>query len=202
VIEQKRGEETLVVVAADFLRAADLKQGFDPQPERILEAIFAPGVATFLKRSLAESDPRFKQLVCYVVLRAGGSIFHYCRSAKAGETRLAGRRSLGVGGHLNAEDAGDRVGRQWLDRAIQRELSEEVELGAVTRLDFLGIINDDASDVGKVHVGVVAVAELETTTVRLRDSTLVDGRFDRPDVLAERAAEFETWSQLCLPAVH
>ena len=199
--ERRPGDERLVVVAAQFLRAVDLKQGFDPYPDRVLDAVFAPGVATFLARSLAETDPHYKQLVCYVILRAGRSVFHYRRSERAGETRLAGRRSLGVGGHLNAEDAGDRVGRQWLDRAIQRELMEEVEAGAVTRVDILGIINDDASEVGKVHVGIVAVAELESTAVHLRDSTLADGRFDLPQNLVSRSSEFETWSQLCLPAV-
>ncbi|HLH73179.1 MAG TPA: phosphoesterase [Chloroflexota bacterium] len=200
----RRGDEKLVVIAADFLRAIDLKQGFDPNAERVLEAVFTPGVASFLARSLAENDPRYKQIICYVILRAGRSIFHYQRSSRAGESRLAGLRSLGVGGHLNADDAKDQVGRQWLDRAIQRELQEEVELTEAAqeiRIRYVGIINDDTSEVGQVHVGIVAVADLIAPAVRLSDTTLHDGRFNLPEDLIKRSTEFETWSQLCLPAL-
>ncbi len=198
---ERQVDERLIVVPVHHLRAANLAQGFDPMPEPILTAIFAPRVARVMPRSVAEADPRFKQIVCYVILRSRGLIFHYLRSAGAGERRLAGRRSLGVGGHLNADDANGALDQQGLQRAIQRELNEEVALGDVPSIRYLGIINDDSTEVGRVHLGLVALADLPRPDARLRDATLLDGRFDPPEELAVQAAAFETWSQLCLPAL-
>jgi predicted NUDIX family phosphoesterase len=194
-------DEPLIVVPVRHLRAANLAQGFDPSPEPILATVLKPNVARVMPRSVAEADPRFKQIVCYVIVRSQGLVFHYLRSAGAGERRLAGRRSLGLGGHLNADDADGALDHQGLQRAIQRELDEEVALGDVPSIRYLGIINDDSTEVGRVHVGLVALADLPRPDVRLRDTTLQDGRFDRPEDLAVRAAAFETWSQLCLPAL-
>jgi predicted NUDIX family phosphoesterase len=194
-------DELLIVLPVDELNAANLAQGFDPDPDHILAAAFKPNVARVMPRSAAEADPRFKQLVCYVVLRRGNLIFHYQRSSMAGERRLAGRRSLGIGGHLNAADVGDCLDSQSLRRGIRRELDEEVTVDEEPSVRYLGIINDDSTEVGRVHVGLVALADLSAATVRLRDATLLDGRFDRPEALVSHASEFETWSQLCLPSL-
>lgn len=196
-----RGDEPLIVVPADCLRAANLAQGFDPSPDPILAAAFKPNAARVMPRSAAEADPRFKQIVCYVVLRSGVRFFHYRRSSAVGERRLAGLRSLGVGGHLNAGDVGDAGDPNGLRRAIRRELDEEVVGADAPTIRFLGIINDDSTEVGRVHIGLVALAELAEPVVHLRDSTLVDGRFDPVGRLVEQAGVFETWSQLCLPAL-
>lgn len=195
------GDERLIVVPVDALRAAGLAQGFDPSPDSILAAAFQPGIARVMPRSAAEADPRFKQLVCYVILRHGGQVFHYRRSAGVGERRLAGLRSLGVGGHLNAGDAGSRIDLASTGRAIRRELDEEVCLTEEPSVRYLGVINDDSQPVGRVHLGIVALAELCEPRVHLRDSALTDGRFDPPEALGDRAESFETWSQLCLPTL-
>ncbi len=194
-------DERVIVVPVRDLVEANLSQGFDSSPNRILAAAFRPCVARAIPRSVAEADPRFKQFICYVILRSRGLIFHYRRSAGVGERRLAGLRSLGVGGHLNADDVDGVLDERGLRRAIQRELAEEVVLGVEPPIRYLGIINDDSTEVGRVHVGLVALAELSEPDVRLRDSTLLDGRFDRPRDIVEQAARFETWSQLCLPAL-
>jgi len=127
-------DEPLIVVPVRHLRAANLAQGFDPSPEPILATVLKPNVARVMPRSVAEADPRFKQIVCYVIVRSQGLVFHYLRSAGAGERRLAGRRSLGLGGHLNADDADGALDHQGLQRAIQRELDEEVALARDTQL--------------------------------------------------------------------
>lgn len=194
-------DELLIVVPVEALHAARLVQGFDPSPQRILDAACKPGVARVMPRLVAETDPRFKQIVCYVVLRSGGSVFNYRRSAKAGERRLAGLRSIGVGGHLNVGDVGDQIGLDGLRRGISRELAEEVTLAEEPPIRYLGIINDDTTDVGRVHIGLIALAELAEPRVSLRDPTLLDGRFDRPETLVARSSSFEGWSQLCLPAL-
>lgn len=191
--------ELLLVVPARLVRAAGVAQGFDPSPDPILAAVSTPRATRVMPRSEAEADPHFKQLVCYVILRSEGTVFHYRRSAAVGEPRLAGLRSLGVGGHVNATDG--TVGAEGLDRAIRRELAEEVVLTETPTLRYLGVINDDSTEVGRVHLGLVALAELRRPLVRLRDPTLVDGRFDAPARLLDQASAFEGWSRLCLPAL-
>lgn len=195
------GDEPLIVVPVEQLRAAKLGQGFDPSPDPILAAVLRPGVARVMPRSMAEKDPRFKQVVAYVALRHEDRIFHYRRSGAVGERRLAGLRSLGVGGHLNSDDVHGSLDRSSLHRAIRRELSEEVTLTEEPSIRLFGVINDDSTDVGKVHVGLVAVADLRLPDASLRDPTLVDGRFDVARLLLEQSVSFETWSRLCLPAL-
>ncbi len=194
-------DEALVVVPTRVLRDAGLKDGFDPSADRILAAAFSPGTAQTLPRSLAELDERYKQLVCYVILLYGCTVFSYQRSALAGEKRLAGRRSLGLGGHLNAADGSQVDGRTGLDRAVRRELAEEVKLATDPDVQIVGVINDDSNQVGRVHLGLVIVARLTSPEVKLRDPTLADGRFDALDDLVARQEEFETWSRLCMPGL-
>ncbi|MGH2457496.1 MAG: phosphoesterase [Chloroflexota bacterium] len=195
------GDELLIVVPVEPLRAAKLGQGFDPSPEPILAAALQPGVARVMPRALAERDPRFKQIVAYVILRHRGRIFHYRRSSAVGERRLAGLRSLGVGGHLNQGDVQDSLDLASLRRAIHRELGEELVLAEQPAIHWFGMINDDSTEVGKVHVGLVAVADLRGSDARLRDPTLVDGRFDLVPRIVAQADDFESWSRLCLPAL-
>ncbi|MCL4498661.1 MAG: phosphoesterase [Chloroflexi bacterium] len=197
-------DEQIVAVPTEHLRQARLRQGFDTDVETIVVAALESGKARILPRRLAEVDPRFKQLICYVILRHGERVFHYLRSAQVGEGRLAGLRSVGLGGHLSVADAGadlDSVGREWLERAIQRELSEEAAVAEPPVVTYVGIINDDSTEVGRVHVGIVAQAHLAAPHVMLRDSSLSDGRFDTPESLRSQLDQFETWSQLCLRAL-
>jgi predicted NUDIX family phosphoesterase len=194
-------DEELVVVPVDALQAAGLTNGFDHNPERILAAAFAPGVARPLRRGLAEVDERYKQVICYVVLLYGHTVFHYRRSSQVGESRLAGLRSLGIGGHVNVFDGIDGDARSGLRRAIRRELSEEVTLDHEPELTIVGIINDDSNPVGRVHLGLVAFGQSRNVNVELRDATLTDGRFDRIVDVESRGTEFESWSRLCFPAI-
>lgn len=193
-------EEKVLAVSADWVRSLALRPGFDPDPHRFLAAL-RPELVHRLPRSQAEKDPRYKQLICYVILTRGRAIFHYRRSARAGEPRLAGRRSVGLGGHLNTVDAGSQFGPRTLSRAVERELTEEIALAALPPIRYLGIIEENSSPVSRVHLGIVAIAEVGPETVELRDPTLTDGRFDPPGDLHARREEFEGWSQRCLPSL-
>lgn len=197
----ERGDEELIVVPTAALRELGPAPGFVPEIERFVRVAFQPGVARGMARSRAEEDPRYKQLVAYVVLRHQDRIFHYQRSQRAGEQRLAGRRSLGVGGHVNAEDWRDGGGWNALTRGITRELIEEVDLAQIPQVTYLGVIDDDADPVSRVHLGIVALASLDAASVRLRDPTLQDARFDPVDVIRARLDDFEGWSRGCLPWV-
>src|SRR5690606_21799470 len=101
----------------------------------------------------------FKQWIPYVLIENDhGELAAYPRQGS--ETRLHGRFSLGIGGHINPRDAeGAHSAREiWacaLYQGLRRELAEELPDAFSGKTQFLGLINEDVSAVGRVHLGVV-----------------------------------------------
>jgi predicted NUDIX family phosphoesterase len=187
----------LVVPGAELDRLGRF-QGFCPDAGRYLEALLRPGLAEFRPRAEVEEDPSFKQLIPYVVFRCGGSVFCYTRGTSQGEARLHRLRSLGVGGHVEEPDANGRATRDAYEAALRREIDEEVEVASPGVLHQVGLINDDSTPVGAVHLGVVHVYELERPAVAPREGGLADCGFVPLRELAGQIGEFETWSQIVL----
>src|SRR5262249_27314328 len=160
--------ERVLVTPTRILCQAGLFQGFCSSVEHYLPKILDPDTLTFLPRSQAEDDPSFKQIIPYVVLRWQDQVFHYQRGRGATEARLRAPRSIGIGGHISAED-GLRPGDLYRT-GLLRELAEEVEIDSDYRQRTLGLINDDATPVGQVHLGIVHVFDLEQPRVRRREA--------------------------------
>jgi predicted NUDIX family phosphoesterase len=79
-----------------------------------------------------------------------------------------------------------------------REVGEEVELGSAHEEHCIGLINDDSTPVGEVHLGVVHVFDLPGPTARRREEALADAGFAPLAELRAQSSEFETWSQILL----
>jgi predicted NUDIX family phosphoesterase len=190
-----KGAERVLVIPTEVLRRAGPFQGFSPRVEHYLPALLDPAHFRYLPRSAAETDPSFKQLIPYVVLRWRDHVFHYTRGHGGGEARLRALRSVGVGGHICAEDgfSGDhyRLG-------MLRELHEEVHLDGPYVERRLGLINDDRTPVGQVHLGIVHVFDLQGPYARRREEVLTEDGFAPVAELRGRASQFETWSQFLL----
>lgn len=179
-------------------------QGFMPLGEfemaHVSDKILRNGF--FVERVHAEKDPSLKQVIPYVVLRRRDEVFLMKRLPKGGESRLHGKMSVGVGGHINPCD--DEDGRtELLIGALSRELSEEVEIdwADITVLPVpLGLINDDSDEVGSIHVALALSLYVPDTKVRETDQ--LDGEWVSLPVLAatlEKFPEgFESWSKLVL----
>lgn len=179
--------------------AAGLFQGFRPFDPDVFAALLDPVHLEYRPRAAAETDPSFKQLIPYIVLRHGGDLFHYRRGAGGAEVRLRARRSIGVGGHISAaEDAGAadpyRAG-------MLRELAEEVEIGSPFRERMFGLINDDSTPVGSVHLGVVHLLDLDRPAVWPLEAGIKDAGLAPLAELLGRSAEFESWSRLAMEAL-
>ncbi len=187
--------EQVLVVPAAVLREAGLFHGFTRRAEHYLPRILEANGMRFLPRDEAEQNPAFKQLIPYLVLRHAGRVFHYRRGAAGGEKRLTARRSVGIGGHVCSDD-GDLAGAY--RRGLLRELAEEVELEGGYREHCLGLINDDRTPVGQVHLGIVHVLDLDSPVVRSREESLAEHGFARPGELRRDIEAFETWSQFLL----
>ena len=131
--------------------AAGYFHGFRRAEGAYLRAILDPARSQFRPRSEVETDPGFKQLIPYVVLRCGESLFHYRRGSTGTETRLQALRSVGIGGHVSETDARD--GEDLYTAGMRREVREEVAIECGWAEQFLGFINDDRTPVGSVHLG-------------------------------------------------
>lgn len=190
-------ERVLVVPSAELDRLGRF-QGFCGNAERYLSALLVPEFAQYRPRSEVEEDPSLKQIIPYVVFRCGDSVFCYTRGKSQGEARLHRLRSLGVGGHVAETDADGRRTFEAYELAMRRELDEEVEVGASGKIRCMGLINDDSTPVGQVHLGVVHLFELEQPAVKPREAGLADCEFVAVKQLRAQFTQFETWSQICI----
>jgi predicted NUDIX family phosphoesterase len=191
--------ERVLVIPTALLHEAGMFQGLSQSVEHYLPRLLDPVHFTFRPRSEAETNPAFKQIIPYVVLRCGERIYHYTRGKKGTEARLRALRSVGVGGHISAEDA---EGSADPYRAgMLRELQEEIHIESCYRERCLGLINDDSTPVGQVHLGVVYVFELDEPHVRRREEALTEDGFAPLAELRAHSGEFETWSRFVLEAL-
>ncbi len=146
----------------------------------------------YLARPAAEADPAHKQLIPYVVVRDGASVFLMHRTDAGGDPRLHGRASIGVGGHLNPVDAGEDA----LMAGLRREWDEELEADWEPAFRLIGLLNDDTNPVGAVHLGVVFGVESRGRAVTVREHDKLVGAFAGHAEIVASWDRLETWSRL------
>lgn len=160
--------------------------------ERFLEAVERHG--RFEPRAAMEDDPTFKQVIPYLVLRDGPRWFLMRRTRAGGDVRLHDRWSIGVGGHLNPGD-GDLLG------GLRREWAEELVADFVPEFRLIGLLNDDTTEVGRVHLGAVYVADAAGRDVAIREIDKLTGRFATGVEVAAVREDLETWSRLVFESI-
>ena len=142
----------------------------------------------FMDRPTAERSPQYKQIIPYVLIRRGGEWFLLQRTRKQTEARLHDKLSLGIGGHINP-DTPDLID------GLQKELEEEVGVEGDYELSFVGILNDDTTEVGSVHLGAVFVLDTEGD-VHVRETDKMTGRWTATADLAALRERMETWTEI------
>lgn len=199
-------EHVLVVPTEVFHRLGHF-QGFCGEPDRYLADLLKPGHVSYRPRSEMEQDPCFKQLIPYVIFRhlnAAGddTVFQYTRGKGQGEQRLHSKRSVGVGGHISADDlAAVRTHADVYAEGMRRELDEEVRIETPRQERCVGLINDDETEVGRVHLGVVHLVDVTEPNVFPREDEIIEAGFRPVEQLLRELDGFETWSQICLRAL-
>ncbi len=194
-------QEQVLVVERSVFDALGAFQGLRLEAQRLLDELLAPGVPRFVPRSQAEHDRGLKQLIPYVIIGAGGKYLTYVRGKRAGETRLVGLRSIGIGGHINPVDDMPLFNADFHDAyrtAVAREVAEEIDVQAEHVDRVVALLNDDSTDVGRVHLGVVHHWSLSSPSVQKREQMITQMDFLTPAELRNVRDEMETWSQLCL----
>ncbi len=195
-------EEQVLVVERRVLDEVGAFHGLNFDVQRYLDALFAQGEPRFMPRSQAEKDPGYKQLIPYVLMTCEGKCLTYVRGKRAGETRLVGNRSIGIGGHINpVDDAIPLFNTDFRDvyqAAVQREVAEEVTVEANHADHVVALLNDDSNEVGQVHLGVVHCWVLDAPNVMKREQMITQMEFMSIEDLQAVRDTMETWSQLCL----
>ncbi len=192
-------EKVLVVRRSLFDQIGEF-QGFCPEPGPYLSAFLDRENNFFASRSTVEDDPSLKQIIPYAVFRHNGRILHYVRGGQSGEKRLVAKGSIGIGGHINDEDdiEDPTLNRDAYRTAVEREISEELRFPGSFTDKIVGLINDDSSEVGRVHLGVVHVVDLESDDVTPGESAIAALEFLEVNDLKARRDGLETWSQIVL----
>ena len=190
-------EERVLCFERKLLEELGVFQGLSLEVEKYLPVVTAPSHILYLNRSDAEHDKRYKQLIPYVLVICADKILRYRRGRGGQETRLRGLYSVGVGGHISEEDDGLFSNDRGYQDGMRRELQEEVAIdeGQETTV---AVINDDSTEVGCVHFGVVHVLQVADERVAGRRSGIVAPEFVPMVEAIKDASNYESWSRYCL----
>ncbi|CAN5433908.1 phosphoesterase [soil metagenome] len=200
----KYNDEKILVISRALLDEIGPFQGVTSDTERYLPRILDPANNFFLDREAAEHDPTHKQIIPYCLFLAGDRILTYTRGTSSGESRLHAMLSIGIGGHINASDySASHLGRETYLNGVEREIAEELVLPAAHTQRIVGVLNDDSTDVGRVHLGVIHLFELDCdpAAVRPNEDSIANLEFRGPADLQAERDRLETWSQLCLDSL-
>jgi predicted NUDIX family phosphoesterase len=190
-------EERVLCFERKLLEDLGVFQGLSLDVDKYLPVVTASRNILYRNRSEAELDRRYKQLIPYVLILCNGKILRYRRGKGGGEKRLHGLYSVGVGGHISEEDNGLFSNAVGYHESMRRELMEEVAIEGAKEA-AVALINDDSTDVGYVHFGVVHVLIVTSENVAGNRSGIVSPEFVPIADAVKDAAEYESWSRFCL----
>jgi len=194
-------EEQVLVIERKVLEKVGMFQGLTFDVDNYLGEIFVQGVPRFMPRSQVEENPAYKQLIPYVLMSYQDKYLSYIRGRRAGEARLVGNRSIGIGGHINPTDDMPLFNTDFYETylaAVEREVAEEVSVETSHTDRIVALLNDESNEVGSVHLGIVHHWVLNAPKVSKQEQMITQMAFMRPAELYEVRDTLETWSGLCL----
>jgi len=195
-------QENILVIRRRLFDELGAFQGLSLEPEKYLKAILSRGNNFFIARPQAESDPAYKQIIPYALIVFQNTVLHYVRGKKAGEQRLIAKGSIGIGGHMNETDESlFAMDEQAYRAGVEREVNEEIKIDAPFEDQIVALLNDDTTEVGKVHLGIVHIFNLKEPKVQKREAMITGLTFLTKDELTRRRESLESWSQICLDSL-
>jgi len=194
-------EEQVLVIERKVLERIGIFNGLMFDVDRYIREIFVQGVPRFMNRSQVEKNPDYKQLIPYVIMSHENKYLSYVRGKRAGETRLVGNRSIGIGGHINPADDIPLFNADFYETylaAVDREVVEEVSVETSYTNHIVALLNDETNEVGSVHLGIVHYWILKAPKVSKREQMITQMAFMTSAELQEVKDTLETWSGLCV----
>ncbi len=194
--------ENVLVVRRSLFDQLGSFQGLNFEPAKYLDAFLSRGNNFFLPRPEAENNPAYKQIIPYALIAFGNSVVYYVRGKKAGEQRLVAKGSIGIGGHMNESDESlFALDEQAYRVGVEREVNEEIKIDTQFDDRIVALLNDDTTDVGRVHLAIVHVFKLAEPKVEKREAMITGLTFLKKEELVARRESLETWSQICVDSL-
>src|SRR5881398_3190370 len=194
--------ENVLVIRRNLFEQLGSFQGLSFESEKYLNVLLSRGNNFFLPRAQAENDSAYKQIIPYVLLAFQDRVLHYVRGKKAGEQRLVAKGSIGIGGHMNESDESLFAWDEQAYRAgVEREVNEEIKIDTQFEDRIVALLNDDTTDVGRVHLGIVHVFKLAEPRVEKREAMITGLTFLTKEELMTRRESLESWSQICVDSL-
>ena len=193
----------ILAVRTELVRQRIAHDGFHPAEHEQIIDMLEHAEPLFAQRSGLEENEACLQPIPYIVLKSGDRYVSYVRTDKGGESRLHGRVSIGLGGHVDLADAatseqGFELEFTLADGAL-RELSEEVSQDSVGDPIWRGVLVDTSSAVSRVHLGLVAVYELTDDELPASAEEEIDRvQLMTLEELRDCGDRLETWSSMLL----
>jgi predicted NUDIX family phosphoesterase len=197
-------DESILVIKRSLFDELGSFQGLNFEAEKYLTVILSRGKNFFLPRAQAERDPAYKQIIPYVLVVFENSVLHYVRGKKAGEQRLVAKGSIGIGGHMSEEKdkfLWHTTDEQAYRAGVEREVNEEIKIGTPFEDRTVALLNDDSTEVGRVHLGIVHVFKLAEPNVEKREAMITGLTFLTKKELMARRELLESWSQICVDSL-
>jgi predicted NUDIX family phosphoesterase len=183
--------ENVLVIRRNLFDQLGSFQGLNFEPEKYLNLLLSRG-----------NDPAYKQIIPYVLLAFQDRVLYYVRGKKAGEQRLVAKGSIGIGGHMNDSDESLFAWDEQAYRAgVEREVNEEIKIDTPFQDRVVALLNDDTTEVGRVHLGIVHIFHLTEQKVEKREAMITNLAFLTRAELMARRESLETWSQICLDSL-
>jgi len=167
-------DELVLVVPSDKLFEKGIWQGLKTENlDYYLDLI--KNNCEFKRRGDVETDNSVQQIIPYILFSFAGKFFAFKYLAKAGEQRLVNNNyQVGVGGHINKEDINNST--DVVEAGMMREWEEEVDFkGNLISKKLVGIINDDASPVEQVHLGLVYHFIGDNSDIQIKETDKMEG---------------------------
>ena len=157
----------------------------------------------FIPRYVAEkSNNLIHPIPYFAVVNEEGKILLYQRGKGVGESRLAGKHSIGFGGHVELEK--DCLYEYYTTKSIKdsvtsaqiNESNEELKAEGIVDFYPLKVIYDSTDEVGKVHLGIASFLLVKSATTN--EEQLVDMGFHSKEEILDMQESglisLENWS--------
>ena len=189
-----KDDKQILVIKSDILFKEGRWQGLKTENlDYYIDLIKKDG--EFKRRGDMEIDPSFKQLISYILFKYKDKYFLYRYLKEHHEKRLMQDYIIGIGGHVDFEDA--KEGEDVLIRCRDREWDEEVDYrDELLQKKLVGILNDDSRPVETVHLALVYLFEGSTPNISIKEKDQMIGEFYGPEELADKAGNTGGWAPI------
>jgi predicted NUDIX family phosphoesterase len=185
-------QEKVLVVPSEIINSLCPK-AFSRNTEGVTAA--AVKNAQFLARSTAETDFNFKQIIPYVLVRHENRYVLMRRTTKQTEARLHDKYSIGVGGHINDQDMAKGI-ENIIHHGMRREIEEEMTIKNEQSCELVGVINDNSSEVSKVHMGLVYILTTGSPDFEIAEKDKYTANWATVEEMLSVYDKMESWTQI------